>query len=391
MLLRISLLLALLLIVPPWVISNHWLRHRLHRFLLFLPNALLLIGVGAFAINENYSPQAALWKGGLLTVILCLAVPETLLAFFLAVSVLFRRGSLAKRAVRGAGIGLAVLAFGLLLTGFTYGYRHLTKVPFTYTSARIPPAFDGYRIAVISDLHVGTFRDEKLVGRIVDSVNSTHPDAIFFVGDLVNYQSEELTKFLPQLRRLHARDGVFSVMGNHDYMTYHRWPHAADSLADIRRLQEMQRTMGWRLLVNEHAVLHRGNDSIAIVGVGNEGKPPFPQEADLPRATRGLSPTAFRLLLTHDPTHWQRDIAGKTTVPLTFSGHTHGMQLRFLGWSPAAWFFPEWGGAYEQNGQTLFVTQGIGEVLLPFRLGAWPEIVVCELRRDQPSPSVDRE
>ena len=173
-------------------------------------------------------------------------------------------------------------------------------------------------------------------------------------------------------------------MGNHDYAQYFRWESPLDSLADIRRLQNRQRAMNWHLLLNDNHIIRRGNDSIAIIGVENDGRPPFPALADLPRAQRNLNDNCFKILLSHDPSHWHRQVVPNTTIPLTLSGHTHGMQFKIGNFSPASWFYKEWGGEYtDQNGHTLYVSLGTGEVLLPFRLGAWPEINVIQLNNGE--------
>ena len=186
----------------------------------------------------------------------------------------------------------------------------------------------------------------------------------------------------PQLAGgLRARDGVVSILGNHDYMSYHDWPSEAARQANLAQLVRRQRDMGWRLLLNDNVVVRRGADSIAIVGVENDGLPPFPQRGDLTRAQRGVEQAGFKVLLSHDPTHWRRSVLSTTDIDLTLSGHTHGMQLKIGGFSPASWFYDEWGGFYYDGGRALHVSLGAGEVLMPFRLGAWPEVNVITLRK----------
>lgn len=177
--------------------------------------------------------------------------------------------------------------------------------------------------------------------------------------------------------------GIYAVLGNHDYMNYRHWATGNDRKADIQRLISLEKKMGWKVLLNENSVVRHQTDSMAIIGVENDGKPPFPARADLPRAQKGLQADCFSILLSHDPTHWRRAVLPTTNIPLTLSGHTHGMQLQFGHFSPASWFYPEWGGPYTitERGipRTLYVSLGTGEVLLPFRLGAWPEINVIIL------------
>ena len=376
MIARILPLLALLLLLPAWAVDRRELRPRRVRgrvrWCLWLPVLVLLALLSATAFRESYTPQADLWKGRLLTLTLLSGVPLTVYALLLP---------LRRRAVR------LVAALGVLLVllyGFTLGWRRLEVRRIDVACATLPPAFDGYRIVHLSDLHLGTLRGHAgVVARLVDSVNAQHPDLIALTGDLVNYHPEEFLEFVPQLRRLRARDGIVSVMGNHDYMGYHRWPGTADSLAAVRRLQDTQRTMGWHLLLNDNHLVRRGADSIAVIGLENDGPPRFPALADLTKARHGLAPGCFEVCLQHDPSYWRRM---SPPAPLMLAGHTHGMQLRLLGWSPAAWFYPEWGGLYERSASPsavparLYVSQGFGSVLLPFRLGAWPELTVITLR-----------
>ena len=199
----------------------------------------------------------------------------------------------------------------------------------------------------------------------------------------MNTTAQELAEFMPVFSRIQSRDGVVSVMGNHDYAHYYGWENPADSLKDVQLLECQQREMGWILLLNENLVMHRGNDSIAIVGVENDGRPPFPALGDLNKAQRGLLDNCFKVLLSHDPTHWRRSVLPETNIDLTLSGHTHGMQFQLGSFSPAAWFYPEWGGEYRQeDGRALYVSLGAGEALLPFRFGAWPEVNLITLKKN---------
>ena len=384
MILRILFFLAVLLLLPLWAIDRMYLRRRLSRkwrLVCALPNVLLLLGLTLLAINESYSAWADQSKGLLLCWAIAFSSAEIVVALLLALSLPLHRWPKVARAVRGLAWGCGAALFVASVYGFTQGYRRLVVREHVYASARLPRAFDGYRVVQLSDLHLGTLRAHpEVVQRIVDSVQACRPDLIVFTGDLVNYRADEVEPFVAQLRRLQAPDGVVSVMGNHDYAQYFAWPTSADSVADIRRLHAYHRAAGWHLLLNDHIVLHRGTDSIAIVGVENDGLPPFPALADLPRALRGLGPSCFKLLLSHDPTHWRRAVLPETDVDLTLSGHTHGMQFKVGSFSPAEWFYAEWGGAYRERGRELYVSLGTGEVLLPFRLGAWPEINVITLK-----------
>ena len=259
-----------------------------------------------------------------------------------------------------AGILAAAVVCVAFFYGFTRGWKRLETKEIEIASADLPTAFDGYRIVQLSDLHVGTFgSDTTYLRQLVEQVNALHPDMIVFTGDLVNDSAEELDPYLEILPRLSAPDGVFSILGNHDYCTYRRYD-TADGAA--RNLAEVK---------------------CRLIGVENDGRPPFPSRGDLPRAMREVPENAFKILLSHDPTHWRREVLPRTDIQLMLAGHTHAMQLMIGDFSPAGWSYPEWGGIYRENGQTLFVSIGAGGTV-PFRFGAWPEIDVITLRRGLP-------
>lgn len=384
MILRILFFLAILLVLPLWGMERWLLKPGLPRhwrIAIAVPNVLLLAGLALMAIDEDYSAESARQKALLLTATLCIGIPELLLALFLLAGRLCRK-PLPRRILTGCGLTVGFTALAGLVYGFTCGYKHLVVKQETYVHADIPEKFDGYRIVQLSDLHLGTLHGhDDVVRRIVDSVNAQKPDLIVFTGDLVNYRAEELFEFEPLLRRMQARDGIVAIMGNHDYMQYHRWGSEAAREENIRLLQDHIRGMGWRLLLNEHHILRNGTDSLAVVGVENDGNPPFPALGDLPKAQQGLTDSHFQILLSHDPTHWRRRVLPETRIPLMLAGHTHGMQFKIGDYSPAVWFYPEWGGFYREGDRTLYVSLGTGEVMLPFRLGAWPEITVLTLHK----------
>ncbi len=247
----------------------------------------------------------------------------------------------------------------------------------------LPAGFDGYRIAQISDIHVGSFgNDTGFLERVVEKINGLHPDIILFTGDIVNRHSSELEPFVRTLAKLNAPDGVWSVMGNHDYGDYYRWPSPEAKRDDILHLQELQRKMGWKMLNNAHSMIQRGADSIALIGVENIGDPPFTIYGDLGRAYPGLSDKTVKILMTHNPVHWTDSIADcrDANVALTLSGHTHAMQIELFGLSPASFRYPTWGGLYsDSHGRHLYVNIGLGEVGMPARIGATPEITIIRL------------
>lgn len=252
--------------------------------------------------------------------------------------------------------------------------------------ANLPSEFEGYRIAQISDLHVGTYgSDTRYLKEVVKTVNSLEPDLIVFTGDIVNRRTDELVPFADVLSQLYAHDGVYSILGNHDYGDYYNWPSEKAKVLNKQHLIDLQHGMGWRLLLNEHEFIRHGNDSIAIIGVENVGDPPFTVYGDLSRSYPDLSDTNIKILLTHNPVHWQMEIADNddANVALTLSGHTHAMQMEILGLSPAAFRYDNWGGIYNDtfDMHKLYVNIGIGTVGLPMRMGATPEITLLTLTR----------
>lgn len=275
----------------------------------------------------------------------------------------------------------ALGVMGWFAFGFIEGWKRLELKHITFTSPDLPPYFDGYRLVQITDFHLGSFPpDNDFVQKVVDATNNEEPDMILFTGDLVNNQASEVEPYLDTLRQLHASDGIYSIWGNHDYCEYGN-NHSIGALKRNRRmLYGYQESLGWHQLMNEHHVVSHGMASIAIIGVENPGQPPFTNRSNLKKAMKGLKPDMFKILLSHDPHHWRREVVGKK-IQLTLAGHTHAGQLKIGKWTPARMAFKEWGGAYRIGEQMLYVSSGIGGSF-PFRLGAWPELTVITLKRD---------
>ena len=275
-------------------------------------------------------------------------------------------------------------AFGVMgwfAFGFIEGWKRLELKLITFTSPDLPPYFDGYRLVQITDFHLGSFPPgNDFVQKVVDATNNEEPDMILFTGDLVNNQASEVEPYLKTLGQLHAQDGIYSIWGNHDYCEYGN-NHSIGALKRNRRmLYGYQESLGWHQLMNEHHVVSHGMSSIAVIGVENPGQPPFTNRSNLKKAMKGVDPDMFKILLSHDPHHWRREVVGKK-IQLTLAGHTHAGQLKIGKWTPARMAFKEWGGAYRIGEQMLYVSSGIGGSF-PFRLGAWPELTVVTLKRD---------
>lgn len=270
----------------------------------------------------------------------------------------------------------------LMVYGFFFGWRHLVVRTATCESALLPEAFDGYKVLQLSDIHIGTFlRNRGFIDKLVNVVNAQQADLIVFTGDLVNVSAEEVIPFQGSLKHIHARDGIYSVMGNHDYCEYGADKSNRNIARNQNVLRYLEEKMGWRLLLNEHVVIDRGPGAgIAVVGVENISRPPFPDHGDLPKAMDCLPHGMFKILLSHDPSHWRRQVLHQTDIALTLSGHTHAGQMRFGRFSPAKWAYNEWGGKYVEGGSMLYVSLGIGGTV-PFRFGAWPEVNVIRLKK----------
>lgn len=298
---------------------------------------------------------------------------------------LFRRKRIKTMSVAGevlAAVVFVAMWWGALVNRYSIDIREVS-----FESEALPEAFNGLRVAQISDIHTGSYgTDTAYLAKVVEAVNALNPDVILFTGDIVNRHSSELEPFTGVLGRLRTPYGVYSVLGNHDYGDYYVWPSPEAKDADRRHLVELQEGMGWKMLNNATAVIHRGPDSIAIVGVENIGDPPFPVYGDLDEAYPGdLADPVFKILMSHNPAHWTADIADAPdkNIPLTLAGHTHAMQMEVLGVSPAALRYPTWGGMYTDadGSHALYVNIGIGEVGIPARIGATPEITLFTLSR----------
>lgn len=275
----------------------------------------------------------------------------------------------------------ALAMMGWFLYGFMEGWKRLEVKYVTYSSADLPPYFDGYKILHFTDLHLGTFpKGADFVRKVVERANAEGVEMMLFTGDLVNNAADEVEPYVEDLKKLHAPDGIFSVWGNHDYCEYNT-NHSLSALRKNRRLLfQLQNEMGWHQLMNEHFTVSHGMASIEIIGVENAGQPPFTNRSNLKKAMKGVAKDAFKIVLTHDPHHWRREVQ-KTGVHLTLAGHTHAGQLKIGNFTPAHMAFKEWGGEYWLGKQLLYVSAGLGGSF-PFRLGAWPEMTVITLKRD---------
>ena len=287
----------------------------------------------------------------------------------------------------GSKVALVIsfIAFVTMLSGAFYGRLHPVINEVEVVSDKLPGAFDGYRIIQISDLHLSSFgTDTAFVSQIVNQVNGLRPDMIVFTGDLVSRRADEADAFTTVLSRFQAGDGVWSIMGNHDYGDYVNWNTPEQKIKNLSDIKRMQTDAGWKMLNNASTFIFRGNDSIALIGVENWGEPPFPQYGNLKVAYTNLNDNNYKILLTHNPIHWDKEVVPETNIDLSLSGHTHAMQMKVkIGrWqvSPSSLRYPRWSGLYRESNQYLYVNEGIGCVFYPMRIGARPEITVLTLK-----------
>lgn len=292
-----------------------------------------------------------------------------------------------RKFVSALGLGLAALPFGALLYGMYRGKYNYQVLKYELEFDDLPEAFDGYRITQISDVHSGSFDNAEKVAYGVDLVNQQHSDVILFTGDLVNDKALEMEPWSDTFSRLSARDGVYSVLGNHDYGDYTSWPSKEAKAQNLQDLKDLQRNMGFDLLLDEHRYLERKGQRIALVGVENWGRGGFKKAGDLQKAKSGIQKDDFKILMSHDPSHWEDEVVQDDYhFHLTLSGHTHGMQFGveipgWIKWSPVKWRYKYWAGIYKEMGQFINVNRGFGFIGYPGRFGIWPEISVITLKK----------
>ena len=373
--------------VPRWVEWLFW---------------LITIGVVIHLLYHWFCRGKVVWSApqqyavaGLLTwLIICLFVTLPLLLEDITrlIKAIFRKPTNAPRIpsrrkfVSTLGWGLAAIPFASILYSIFKGKYNYKVWKYTLYFDNLPKAFDGYRITQISDIHCGSFDKYEKIRYGVDLINSQKSDVILFTGDLVNNLANEVHNWKSLFATLQAPDGVFSIMGNHDYGDYSSWETPEAKQQNLEHLFQLQKQMGWQLLLNEHCYLERDGEKIALIGVENWGHGRFSKYGDLNKAMEGVNTEDFKILMSHDPTHWQEIVLPENKdIQLTLSGHTHGMQCGieipgWLKWSPSQYIYKYWGGMYEEGGKYLNVNRGFGYHAFPGRLGVWPEITVIELK-----------
>lgn len=378
-----------------WNQWSNWLKHTT-RIIYFLLMGLSIASIIAVFAFEKHLPRSIM--NFFFSFVVFNLIVKTAFAAFLFIDDLRRLIVLGKNAATGAAtsgisrsdfltktglvaaaIPFAGLSWGMIAGPYRYKvFKEKVKLP------NLPKGFEGLRIVQISDIHSGSFYSKTAVERGIQMILDQQPDVIFFTGDLVNNKAEEMEPYIESFARLTAPLGVYSILGNHDYGDYVNWESEEAKIANNKAVRDLHGRMGWRLLLDEHVYLERNGDKIGLIGVENWGKG-FHQEGDLAKAYEGID-ADIKLLLSHDPTHFEEIVTkGFKDINLTFSGHTHGMQMGIetanFKWSPISWRYSKWAGLYEENGQYLYVNRGFGFLGYAGRLGIMPEITVLELEK----------
>lgn len=367
--------------------GNWW---KVYTVFAILTLVLLTVGIALPKKDTVMGLAPSLWILFIVTTIALAQIFYSVFSILGLIPNIFRK----KRINTGLWIGLpvSVLIFSMMWWGVLIGREKINVEKVEIASESLPESFIGYKIVQISDLHVGTWgNDTTFLSKLVKKANSLNPDLIVFTGDIVNRESSELDPFMHTLSQLKAPDGVYSILGNHDYGDYITWHNNSAKRDNLEKLKRSESLMGWKLLDNRYETIkNEQGDSITIIGVGNWGEPPFSQYGHLEKAYPDYDKqdNKFKILLSHNPEHWNREVSKNSEIQLTLAGHTHAMQIMFsLGgwkWSPAEYRYPLWGGLYKRETKEgkdtyLYVNIGAGEVGLPMRIGATPEITLITL------------
>ncbi len=292
-----------------------------------------------------------------------------------------------RRFLSMIGLGIAAIPFGALLYGMYKGKYNFKVLKYTLEFDDLPDAFNGYQITQISDVHSGSFDNRKKIEYAIDLINQQKSDVLLFTGDMVNNKATEMEPWKDLFSKLKAKDGKFSVLGNHDYGDYVDWNSPEEKENNLSDLKRLQKDIGFDLLLNDSRYLVKDGAKIALVGVENWGRGGFKKAGDLTKAVSNIKSDDFKILMSHDPSHWEdKVIHDDYHYHLTLSGHTHGMQFGieipgWVKWSPIKWRYKYWAGIYEVLGQYINVNRGFGFLGYPGRVGIWPEITVIKLKK----------
>lgn len=383
MIARISIIILLVTLLPDIYMYRRYVKRRLGnvwaRIAWWLPTLLITVSTIGVSLTRDFAPHNLTLFNTYLFITALVVLPK--FSFVLC----SLAGRLARRMLKlrrnwGNYVGLVLVLAELyiLFHGTMVGTDRLNVRQVTIEFDDLPKAFDGYRIAQFTDAHLGSMKDELML-RAVTAIDDMRPDLIVFTGDIQNMGPDELPRFAQTLKRLKAKDGVMSVLGNHDYSRYVNLP-PDEALRNELMTRDFETSVGWQLLLNDNRIVRRGSDSIVIAGGENDGRPPFPAKADLKKAMRGIHAKSFVVMLQHDPSAWRRHILPLTNAQLTLSGHTHGGQISLFGLRPTELVGKEDDGLYVEGKRKLFVSTGLGG-FVPFRFYMNPEVVEITLKK----------
>ena len=383
MIARISIIILLVTLLPDIYMYRRYVKRRLGnvwaRIAWWLPTLLITVSTIGVSLTRDFAPHNLTLFNTYLFITALVVLPK--FSFVLC----SLAGRLARRMLKlrrnwGNYVGLVLVLAELyiLFHGTMVGTDRLNVRQVTIEFDDLPKAFDGYRIAQFTDVHLGSMKDELML-RAVTAIDDMRPDLIVFTGDIQNMGPDELPRFAQTLKRLKAKDGVMSVLGNHDYSRYVNLP-PDEALRNERMTRDFETSVGWQLLLNDNRIVRRGSDSIVIAGGENDGRPPFPAKADLKKAMRGIHAKSFVVMLQHDPSAWRRHILPLTNAQLTLSGHTHGGQISLFGLRPTELVGKEDDGLDVEGKRKLFVSTGLGG-FVPFRFYMNPEVVEITLKK----------
>ena len=383
--------------------SNRWLLFAYFLFVIMVVGNLLFYTVVLERSTSN-EPRLmyaigffiSLFVFQILVTILLLGedifrIPQGIYAYFSKIPDQVQFLPQRRKLISQIAIGLAAIPFASLLYGMFRGKYNFKVLSYKLEYDDLPEAFEGFKIAQISDIHSGSFDNAKKVQYGVDLVNAQDADVVFFTGDLVNNRAEEILPWIQTFKKINSKYGVYSILGNHDYGDYSRWESPEAKKKNMEDLKKAQKKMGWDLLLNESRFIEKEGQRIAILGVENWGSGGFKKAGDLNKALSNVAAEDFKILMSHDPSHWEAEVIPHPfNIHLTLSGHTHGMQFGieipgWIKWSPIKWRYKQWAGIYEKLNQRLNVNRGFGYLAYPGRVGIWPEVTVITLNKAKAS------
>ena len=376
-------------------------KNKLVRFL-FLGSSMVaylyaIITIFTYDRSNGQTPQFQMAMGVLLTVsipklvVICILFGEDMyrgvLKLISAISSGETKSLVGRRKfISQIALGLAAIPFVSFIYGIVQGKYNYKVLKYQLTFKDLPAAFDGFTITQISDIHSGSFTNKEKIKYGVDLINQQKSDIMLFTGDIVNNKADEMDNWMDVFDKLEAKEGKYSILGNHDYGDYMDWDNPQDKKDNFQKVKDIHQKIGFDLLLDEHRYLEKDGQKIALLGVENWGKG-FNQAGDLKRAAAGVHQEDFKILMSHDPSHWEEKVKKDSfNYQLTLSGHTHGLQMGieipgWFKWSPSKYVYKQWAGLYEEAGRFINVNRGFGYHAFPGRVGIWPEITVIELKK----------